>query len=90
MATFLLICLIAGSIGAILQGMIGVGTGIIIVPLLTLILPYYGMPQAVSIHIAIATSMAAIATNSITALISHYKRGNINWNVFKEIILFTY
>lgn len=89
MTTFLVICFVAGSIGAVLQGMIGVGTGIIIVPLLTILLPYYGTPQESAIHIAIATSMAAIATNSITALISHYKRGNINWVLFKKMIFFT-
>lgn len=33
MSTLLLICFIAGATGSLLQGMLGVGTGIIIVPL---------------------------------------------------------
>lgn len=89
MPILLMICLIAGGVGAILQGMLGVGTGIVIVPLLTFILPKYGIDQDVAIHMALATSMAAIATNSISALISHHYRGNVKWQLFKNIILFS-
>lgn len=89
MLSLLLICLIAGGIGAILQGMVGIGTGIIIIPLLTFILPNYGISQDIAIHIALATSMAAIVINSISALISHHKRGNVQWPLFKRIILFS-
>jgi len=84
-----MICLIAGGFGAILQGMVGIGTGIIIIPLLTFILPDYGIPQDMAIHIALATSMAAIVINSISALISHHKRGNVQWSLFNKIILFS-
>jgi len=89
MLNLLIICLIAGGIGAILQGMVGIGTGIVVIPLLTFILPHYGIPQNIAIHIALATSMAAIVINSISALISHYKRGNVYWPLFKRIILFS-
>lgn len=86
---FIIICLIAGGLGAILQGMVGIGTGIIIIPLLTFLLPNYGVPQNEAIHIALATSMAAIVINSISALITHHKRGNVQWGLFKKIILFS-
>ncbi|VVC77167.1 hypothetical protein AQUSIP_24940 [Aquicella siphonis] len=89
MLDLIMICFIAGGLGAILQGMVGVGTGIVIIPLLTFILPGYGIPQDMAIHIALATSMAAIVTNSFSALISHHKRGNVQWHIFKKIILFS-
>ncbi len=69
-----------------LQGMVGVGTGIITVPVLTFILPHYGVSPNNAIHFALATSMAAIASNSISALISHHRRGNIKWSIFKKLI----
>jgi uncharacterized membrane protein YfcA len=69
--------------------MLGIGTGVIIVPLLSFILPHYGIEQDLAIHIALATSMAAIATNSLSALKSHYNRGNIKWTMFKKIIFFS-
>lgn len=89
MLTLLITCLIAGGTGAILQGMLGIGTGIIIVPILTLILPQYGIEQNMAIHVAIATSMTAIAISSISALLSHHKYQNINWSIFRRIILFS-
>lgn len=89
MLNLLIISFIAGGIGAILQGMVGIGTGIIIIPLLTFILPHYGIPQEIAIHIALGTSMAAIVTNSISALVSHHKRGNVLWPLFKKIIFFS-
>lgn len=89
MLILLFLCLIGGSIGAILQGMLGIGTGVIIVPMLIFMLPKYGFTQDAAVHMALATSMAAIATNSITALMSHFYRSNVTWQLFKKIILFS-
>lgn len=89
MLSLLIICLIAGGLGAILQGMVGIGTGIIVIPLLTFLLPHYGIAPDSAIHIALATSMAAIVVNSISALISHHKRGNVQWYLFRRIVFFS-
>lgn len=89
MIYFVMICLFAGGLGALLQGMVGIGTGIVIIPLLTFLLPHYGIAPALAIHIALATSMAAIVMNSISALISHHKRGNVQWPLFKKMFLFS-
>jgi uncharacterized membrane protein YfcA len=89
MLDFLIICLIAGGVGAILQGMVGIGTGIVVIPLLTFILPHYGIPQDVAVHIALTTSITVIVINSISALISHHKRGNIQWGLFKKMLFFS-
>lgn len=83
------ICFLAGGLGAILQGMLGIGTGIVIIPVLTFSLPYYDIPHDQAIHVAIATSMAAIAVNSITALMSHHRHNNIDWVLFRKIIGFS-
>lgn len=89
MLSFLLICLLMGAIGALLQGAIGIGTGIVIVPLLSFMLPDYGISQDQAAHIALTTSLAAIAINSISALISHQRHHNIQWPLFKKMILFS-
>ncbi|WP_347251406.1 sulfite exporter TauE/SafE family protein [Legionella sp.] len=83
------ICFLAGCIGALLQGMVGIGTGIIIVPTLTFILPYYHFPPDIAFHMAIATAMTAIAINSLTALIHHYHHNNIDWKLFRLIVGFS-
>lgn len=89
MLTLLIICFIVGSIGGVLQGMLGIGTGIIVIPLLTFILPDYGISNDLAIHVALATSMAAIIISSISSLINHHKHLNIRWPIFKKIVFFS-
>ena len=82
-------CVIAGALGGFLQGLLGVGMGLVIVPLLTFLLPYYGVPDAMAIHIAIATSMGAIAISSIASFLSHHSRGNVLWHIFYRMVVFS-
>lgn len=89
MTSFFIICFVAGGVGAILQGMIGIGTGVIIVPLLSMLLPFYGVPIDHAMHIALATSMSAIAINAISALRSHLQQQNIEWRLLKKLMLFS-
>lgn len=89
MIILLLICVAAGALGGFLQGMVGVGTGIVVIPLLTFLLPYYGIPVEMAIHVALATSMAAITVSSIAAAVSHHQHQNIRWDIFKKIVCFS-
>lgn len=87
MLILLCICALAGAIGGVLQGMVGVGTGVIVIPLLTLLLPIYGVSSEMAIHVALATSMAAIVVTSIAAGFSHHLHENVRWDIFKKLIL---
>ncbi len=67
---FLLLCV--GLLAGMLSGMIGVGGGIIIVPLLVL----FGFTQ----HQAQGTSLAALLPPvTLLAVINYNKAGHINW-----------
>ncbi len=89
MLVLLIICAIAGCVGGILQGMLGVGTGVIMIPLLTYLLPHYGIASNISIHVALATSMSIIAMSSLASAIAHHQHQNIKWDIFKRIIFFS-
>lgn len=88
MLTLLIICAIAGGIGGLLQGMVGVGTGVIVIPLLTWLLPHYGVPVGLAIHVALATSMAAIVISSAAAALNHHRHQNICWGVFNKLLVY--
>ena len=82
-STPLLIGLIAamaatGIVGGILAGLLGVGGGIVIVPVLYNILPFFGVEDDIRIHVAIGTSLAVIIPTSISSARSHYKKGAID------------
>ena len=74
----------AGAAGGLLAGLLGVGGGIVIVPVLDLALTLAGVDPAVSMHIAVATSMATIVPTSISSSRSHAKRGAVDRNVIRR------
>jgi uncharacterized membrane protein YfcA len=74
----------AGALGGVLAGLLGVGGGIIIVPVLDLALVTVGVDPAVAMHVAVATSMATIVPTSISSSRSHARRGSIDLEVVKR------
>lgn len=75
-----------GIIGAILMGMIGVGTALICVPTLIFVLPHLGVTDDIVVHMALGTTMLAIATQSVSSVIAHHRRGNVDWSVLKATL----
>ena len=53
----------AGAVGGLLAGLLGVGGGIVIVPVLDAALNLAGVSPDASLHVAVATSMATIIPN---------------------------
>ncbi len=78
-----LIFLAGGATGGLLLGMLGVGTALVAVPLLTLVLPWLGVPASDAPLTALATSMAVVAATSISSVLSHHRLGNVAWGVFR-------
>jgi uncharacterized membrane protein YfcA len=76
--------LAAGAAGGMLAGLLGVGGGIVIVPVLDLALVTAGVDPAVAMHVAVATSMATIVPTSISSSRSHAKRGSIDFAVVRR------
>ncbi|MBP2315250.1 sulfite exporter TauE/SafE family protein [Azospirillum soli] len=81
-----LIFLAGGAAGGLLLGMLGVGTALVAVPLLTLLLPWLGVPAAVAPLTALTTSMAVVAATSVSSVLSHHRLGNVDWRVFRTTI----
>ena len=74
-----------GTVAGILAGMLGVGGGIIIVPLLALVFTAQGLNPDVLMHVAIGTSLATIVITSISSIRAHQKHEAIQWSVFWQI-----
>lgn len=68
-----------------LAGMLGVGGGMMQVPFLTFILSKKGVPEALAIKMAIATSMATIIFTSLSSLRAHHRRGAVRWDLVRGI-----
>jgi len=81
----LLILLSMGAIAGTLAGLLGIGGGIIIVPVLALVFRNQGVPIDVLMHVSIGTSLATIVVTSLSSIRAHQKRGAIDWSVFRRI-----
>ncbi len=81
----LLLYLFLGSFAGILAGLLGVGGGIVIVPMLTFAFTIQHFPDAHMHHVALGTSLATIMFTSVASLRAHHAHGAVNWQVVRQI-----
>ena len=74
-----------GIVAGLLAGLLGVGGGIVIVPMLTFTFALQDLPQEHIQHLALGTSLATIIFTSIASLRAHHARGAVNWSVVRQI-----
>jgi len=77
--------LLVGSIAGILAGLLGVGGGLVIVPMLTFAFTTEGIPHEHILHMALGTSMASIIFTAISSLRAHHRRGAVIWKIVTRI-----
>ncbi len=85
LAPFALALLATGALAGVLAGLLGVGGGIVIVPVLYLVLPALGVEPAITMHIAVATSLATIVPTGLVSARSHLRRGGVDLAVLKRV-----
>jgi len=75
-----LLYLLLGAFVGLLAGLLGVGGGLIIVPILAAIFIYNGLPYEIIMHLALGTSLASILFTSLSSVYSHHKHQAVNWS----------
>ena len=76
--------LASGVVGGLLAGLLGVGGGIVVVPVLEFTLGILGVDPEVRMHIAVATSLATIIPTSISSARAHHARGSVDMALFRR------
>ena len=82
------ILLASGVVAGLLAGLLGVGGGIVIVPMLYHIFIYMKIDISMAMPLAIGTSLSTIVVTSIISARSHHKKGGIDWELSKRWIPF--
>ncbi len=85
MITLLLIYLGVGLCAGLLAGLLGVGGGLIIVPMLLFIFSWQKLPPLYIQHLALGTSLATIVITSLASVRAHHAHGAVDWQVFRRI-----
>ena len=78
------IFLLTGLASGFIAGLLGVGGGIIIVPVTYFILLQLDYSSEIVMHVAVASSLGVICFTSISSIRSHVKLKNTNLNVVKK------
>ncbi|MFZ3209539.1 MAG: sulfite exporter TauE/SafE family protein [Geobacteraceae bacterium] len=82
-----LLYLALGAFVGLLAGLLGVGGGIVVVPMLTFIFTFQHLPAEHILHLAIGTSLASIIFTSVSSLRAHHVRGAVEWQVLRRITM---
>lgn len=86
---FVILSLIAtGCLAGFLAGLLGVGGGIIIVPVLFFVFQMIGVSPEAAMPIATATSLATMVFTSLSSIRAHIKRGNVDLPLLKTLAPF--
>jgi uncharacterized membrane protein YfcA len=80
----LAILAVSGVAAGFVAGLLGVGGGIVTVPVLEYSLRFAGVPEEWRMHIAVATSLAAIIPTSISSARTHHGRGAVDWELARS------
>jgi uncharacterized membrane protein YfcA len=83
--SWLLGYLALGAVAGFFAGLLGVGGGAIMVPVLALMFAAQGFPAEHLMHLALGTSMAAIVFTSISSLRAHHAHGAVQWPIVRAI-----
>ncbi|MBQ4890760.1 sulfite exporter TauE/SafE family protein [Shewanella sp. MMG014] len=77
-----------GVFAGILAGLLGVGGGIVIVPVLFFLFQSFGVSAESAMLVATATSLATIVPTSISSIRSHHHKGNVDVHLLKAWFVF--
>ena len=75
--------LATGAVSGVMAGLLGIGGGAIIVPVLATALAIMGFDADVVQHVAVGTSLAVIIPTGLASARAHYKRGAVDTKILK-------
>jgi uncharacterized protein len=75
---------LAGLASGFVSGLFGVGGSIVRIPTFVYMLPLFGVPAPVVMHVAVGTSMALILPNALASTRKQVALGNFDWPFFRS------
>lgn len=74
-----------GAAVGFLAGLLGIGGGAVMVPLLVFVFTAQGLPGEQILHIALGTAMATIMFTSIASMRAHHAHGAVDWKIARAL-----
>ncbi|MET0067172.1 MAG: sulfite exporter TauE/SafE family protein [Candidatus Thiodiazotropha sp.] len=77
--------LAAGALAGTAAGLLGIGGGVIIVPVLSLVFEAQGVTPEIIIKVAVGTSLATISLTAVSSIWAHHRRGAVRWPLVRTM-----
>ena len=71
--------LMLGAFVGFFAGLLGIGGGATMVPVLAFIFAAKGFPPETVVHVALGTSITTIVFTSVASVRAHQRHGAVNW-----------
>lgn len=81
----ILMLVVMGGLAGMMAGLLGIGGGALIVPVLVIVFEAQGVNSGIIMQAALGTSLATIVFTAISSIIAHQRRGAVNWTIFRQI-----
>jgi uncharacterized membrane protein YfcA len=82
-AALVLIVTVAGLGAGFVAGLLGVGGGIVLVPVLSEVWAVLGVASELRLPLAVGTSLATIFPTAIRSTQGHHKKGAVDWDLLR-------
>lgn len=79
----LILLMVIGAFAGVLAGLLGVGGGIVLVPAFFYTFQTLGYAGPQLMQICLATSLATIIVTSVRSVLSHNKKGAVDWEILR-------
>ena len=80
-----LVYLAIGAAVGFLAGLLGIGGGAVMVPMLVFVFTAQGLPAQHILHVALGTAMATIMFTSISSMRAHHAHGAVDWSIARTL-----
>lgn len=74
-----------GAFVGFFAGLLGIGGGAAMVPMLAFVYAAKGFDESQVVHLALGTSMATMLFTSVSSVYAHHRHGAVNWQVVKRM-----
>jgi len=84
--TILALYFVAGCAAGFFGGLLGIGGGLILVPVLAILFAAQHIAEPLVMPLALGTSLASIVFTSLSSVRAHHARGAVDWQLVRRMV----